>query len=603
MPQAKHIARLSLCLLLLAMTLPAYARGSATPGESAVAVGEPAGTAEQDARMAWFREARFGMFIHFGLYSTAAGQWEGQPVGFVEYFGFRDPEDWAKLLDEFNPVDFDADAIVRAAKAAGMQYLVITAKHHDGFCLFDSAHTEFDVMSTPFGRDIIREMSEACRRHGLRFGLYYSIIDLHHADYLPRHAFDPRPADGADFERYVAFMKDQLRELLTSYGPIDVVWFDGEWENTWTHGRALDLWDFVRELQPDALINNRIDKGRAGMQGMNTGDHYLGDFGTPEQELLERNPGEDWETCQTMNRHGNWGWRSDEGDYYSEPELIQQVIACASMGGNMLLNIGPKDDGTIAEPQQARLDAIGRWMNSHGEAIYASQASPYARAPAWGRCTLQGETLYCHVFEMPEDGKLVLPVIEGEVAVAWAHADGERAALPVVRLGDGALQVDASSVDVEPGATVIAVRFETVPVAPPYIVRPDRAGVLTFDASEAEIHGSARYDPQHDSIGYWTDAGTTIVWPVLVPAPGRYRVEVTYGCADDGGGTYRVEVAGAHAEADSRKTGGWFDRATDTIGELQIMEAGAYDLRVLVVDMPGLAVFDFQRVVLRPITD
>lgn len=253
-----------------------------------------------------------------------------------------------------------------------MRYLIVTSKHHDGYYRYDSAHTEFDVMATPFGRDIIRELSEACDRHGLSFGFYYLIIDLNHPDYLPRPGFDPRPAEGADFDRYVEFMKAQLHELMTGYGPIDEAWFDGEWESSWTHERALDLWYFVRVLAPDALINNRMDKGRAGMQGMNTDEHDLVDFGTPEQELLERNPGEDWETCQTMNRHGNWGRRSEEGNYYSEPELLQQVIACASMGGNMLLNIGPKDDGSIVGTQQDRLDAIGRWMRLHGETIYGS---------------------------------------------------------------------------------------------------------------------------------------------------------------------------------------------------------------------------------------
>lgn len=562
---------------------------------------EPEPVSEQDARMAWFREARFGMFIHFGLYSVAAGEWDGQPVGFVEYFGFRNPEDWQTLLDEFNPEDFDADEIVLAAKAAGMRYLVVTSKHHDGFCLFDSEHTDFDVMSTPFGRDIVLELSEACRRHGLRFGLYYSIIDLDHPDYLPRHGFDPRPAEDADFERYIQFMKDQLRELLTNYGPIDVVWFDGEWYDTWDHDRALEFWDYVRGLQPDALINNRIDKGRAGMQGMNTDEHYLGDFGTPEQELLTRNPGADWETCQTMNRHGNWGWRHDEGNYYSQAELVQQVIRCASMGGNMLLNIGPKGDGSIADAQRDRLDAIGQWMGVHGDTVYSSGASPYSQPPAWGCCTTKGSTLYCHVFEFPADGKLVLPVINGEAVEAWAYADRERSPLGLHRDEDGSLEVDVSGVEPDAFATVIAVRFASPPTAPPFSVRPDGAGVLTLRAADATIDGSARFDPQHQSVGYWVDAETSISWPVTL-GPGRYLAEVTYGCADDGGGTFAIEIAGARVSADSQNTGGWFERQTDTIGELAIEQAGTFDLVVTIIDKPGVAVFDLQQIVLRPVS-
>jgi alpha-L-fucosidase len=424
--------------------------------------------ADHDRRMEWFREARFGMFIHFGLYSVGAGEWDGKPVGFGEYFGFRNPADWQTLLPKFNPEKFDADAIARAAKDAGMKYLVITSKHHDGFCLFDSKQTDFDVMSTPFKRDIIGELSAACRKHGLKFGFYYSIIDLHHPDYLPKPDFDPRPAEGRDFERYVSYMKDQLRELLTNYGEIDVVWFDGEWESTWTHERAKDMWDYIRGIDPDVLINNRIDKGRAGMQGINTAPHFLGDFGTPEQELVERNPGEDWETCQTMNRKGNWGWRKDEADFFSPTELIRQVIACSSMGGNMLLNVGPKDDGTIPPTSSERLDAIGKWMAVNGESIYGSQASPYEKPHAWGTATVKGEMMYCHVFERPADGVLIVPAPPGAPVEAWTLNDPAKASLKIATLDDGKVTVDISEVAVDPHATVISIRFqkENAPALP-----------------------------------------------------------------------------------------------------------------------------------------
>jgi len=436
----------------------------------------PPADPDHDRRMEWFRDARFGMFIHFGLYSTAAGEWDGEPVGFVEYFGFRNPEDWETLLPKFNPEQFDADAIVSAAKDAGMKYLVITSKHHDGFCLFDSEHTDFDVMSTPFKRDIVGELAEACRKQGLNFGFYYSIIDLNHPDYLPRPGFDPRPAEGADFERYVRFMKDQLRELLTNYGKIDVVWFDGEWESTWSHERAKDMWDYIREIDPDVLINNRIDKGRAGMQGMNTAPHFLGDFGTPEQELLERNPGEDWETCQTMNRKGNWGWRKDEGNFYSKTELVRQVIDCASMGGNMLLNVGPKDDGTIPQTSLERLEAIGKWMAVNAESIHGSQASPYDEPPEWGTATVKGDLMYCHIYEWPENGLLTLPPLAEAPVGAWAQGDPQRSPLKLEPTADGGARIDISQVAADPHATVIAVRFQGQPTAAAAADAPAAAG-------------------------------------------------------------------------------------------------------------------------------
>lgn len=461
----RPLGGLRAALLALLISLPVTARA------------EPLVDTDHDKRMEWFRESRFGMFIHFGLYSTAAGEWDGQPVGFVEYFGFRNPADWATLLPKFNPEKFDADAIVRAAKDAGMKYLVITSKHHDGFCLFDSKHTEFDVMATPFKRDIVGELAAACREHGLKFGFYYSIIDLNHPDYLPRPGFDPRPAEEADFERYVRFMKDQLKELLTNYGKIDVVWFDGEWESSWTQERAKDMWDTIRGIDPDVLINNRIDKGRAGMQGMNKEPHFLGDFGTPEQELLERNPGEDWETCQTMNKKGNWGWRKDEGNFYSKTELVRQVIGCASMGGNMLLNVGPKDDGTIPETSMERLRAIGKWMADNGESIYSSQASPYEIPPDWGTATVKGDVMYCHVFEKPEDGLLVLPPLAEAPVAAWVLRDPAKTPLKVEALEDGRARIDVSEVEADPHATVIAVRFAKTPAAMPARAEADGASI------------------------------------------------------------------------------------------------------------------------------
>ncbi|MGB0991163.1 MAG: alpha-L-fucosidase [Akkermansiaceae bacterium] len=597
-----HLSLTKALMLISVLSFAVSEKVSADPeamkNASKRKVGEA--VAEKDTRMKWFRDSRFGMFIHFGLYSEAAGLWDGKEVGFGPYFGFRNPLEWAPLQKKFNPKHFDANKIVLAAKNAGMKYLIVTSKHHDGFCLFDSKYTDFDVMSSPLGRDIIGELSKACDRHGLRFGLYYSIIDLNHKDYLPRPDYDPRPVKGRDFERYVKFMKNQIRELLTNYGEIDVLWFDGEWESTWTHERGQDMWDFVRKLQPNILINNRIDKGRAGMQGMNKADHFLGDFGTPEQELLKKNPNVDWETCQTMNHKGNWGWRSNEGNYYSSAELMQQVIRCASMGGNMLLNIGPKGDGSIAQAQQNRLSAIGKWMTVYGDTIYRSKASPYSRAPSWGCCTLKDKTLFCHVFELPKDGKLILPTIEGQVVKAYAYADKAQRALPVQRRADGKVEIDVSSVDSDPLASVIAIRFKTHPKAPPFAVEPDGNGVLNLKALDALIHGSAVYAQEQNSIGEWTDAKTSVTWPIMFKEPGKYKVELTYGCAPGNSGTYAVEVAGSRITAKSKDTTGWFDRRSDIIGEVTISKTGVHDLRISIVKKPGLAVFDLQGLALHP---
>ena len=225
---------------------------------------------DKDARMEWWREARFGMFIHWGLYSVPAGEWKGETNHgeWIRTTAEIPIDEYDKFREQFNPVNFDAQEWVRMARDAGMKYIVITSKHHDGFCLFDSKQTDFDVMSTPFKRDILKELSEACQTDGIKMCWYHSIMDWHHPDYLPRRGWETnRPAEGADLNRYIKYMKSQLEELTSHYGKIGVLWFDGEWEETWTHEYGVDLYNYVRNLQPDIIINNRVDNGRSGMAG------------------------------------------------------------------------------------------------------------------------------------------------------------------------------------------------------------------------------------------------------------------------------------------------------------------------------------------------
>ena len=231
--------------------------------------------ADKDARMAWWRDARFGMFIHWGLYAVPAGEWKGQTnhAEWIRETAKIPLEEYNQFVGQFNPVKFNADDWVSMAKDAGMKYIVITSKHHDGFGLFNSRQTDFDVMSTPFKRDILKELSKACQKQDMTFCFYHSIMDWHHPDYLPRRSWETtRSTEGADFDRYRAYMKAQLKELLTGYGKIGVLWFDGEWENTWTSEYGKDLYNWVRNLQPGIIINNRVTVGRSGMAGMTEGE-------------------------------------------------------------------------------------------------------------------------------------------------------------------------------------------------------------------------------------------------------------------------------------------------------------------------------------------
>jgi alpha-L-fucosidase len=219
-----------------------------------------------DERMKWWREARFGMFIHWGLYSIPAGTWGDKTTHgeWIRHTAQIPIKEYNKLVTEFNPIKFDADEWVRMAKAAGMRYIVITAKHHDGFSLFNSNATDYDIMSTKYKRDILKELATACREQGLKICWYYSIMDWHHPDYLPRRSWEDRTSDGAEIDRYIKYMKKQIKELVTNYGDIGVLWFDGEWEETWNHEYGQDLYNYVRSLNPNIIINNRVDVGRSG---------------------------------------------------------------------------------------------------------------------------------------------------------------------------------------------------------------------------------------------------------------------------------------------------------------------------------------------------
>lgn len=331
-----------------------------------------------DARMEWWRDAKFGMFIHWGLYAIPAGIYQGDTIpGIGEWIMDRAPipvAEYEKYAAQFNPVKFDANQWARIAKDAGMKYMVITSKHHDGFCLWDSKVTEWDVMdASPFKRDILQELKEACDREGIEFAFYHSIMDWHHPDAQAPHYpdYNTRDKQNPNFPNYYEnYLKPQLKELVANYDP-PILWFDGEWIPEYTHEQGMDLYNYVRNLKPDIIINNRVDKGRQGMQGMNAEGNFAGDFGTPEQEILEGTSSFDWESCMTMN--DTWGFKSYDHNWKSKETLIHNVIDIAAKGGNFLLNIGPTAEGLIPEPSVERLAAVGRWLDTNGEAIYATE--------------------------------------------------------------------------------------------------------------------------------------------------------------------------------------------------------------------------------------
>lgn len=389
----------------------------------------------KNARMEWWREARFGMFIHWGLYAIPAqGEW-------VMYAKKIPVAAYATNAPVFNPVKFDAKQVVATAKSAGMKYLVVTAKHHEGFAMFATKASDYNIMdATPFKRDVIRELSEACRKAGLKFGVYYSIgLDWHHpgGGNFGQPKWDP--AQKGDPEAYMNKVAiPQVRELLNHYR-LDLVWWDGGTPDVWDstlHAHTAKLYEEFKPF-PKLIVNNRLyDNYRAKQLDpeywkpvADPVERFArGDYATPECHIPDTVArGIDWETCETMNR--SWGYSQEDNQWKSAETLVRNLCDIASKGGNYLLNVGPTSEGLIPQPSLERLAAVGEWMKVNGEAIYGTSGGPFKSLP-WGRCTMKVSgsktLLYLHVFNWPADGVLVVPGLSNTVKSARLLADGKR---------------------------------------------------------------------------------------------------------------------------------------------------------------------------------
>ncbi|MFH1739415.1 MAG: alpha-L-fucosidase [bacterium] len=551
---------------------------------------------QRNQRMAWWREARFGMVIHWGLYAVPAGVWNGKRVdGPGEWIMFRGRipvVEYERLADQFNPPQFNPREWVSIAKNAGMKYILITAKHHDGFCLFDSKLTDFDVMNTPFHRDVLKELSDECHREGIQFGLYYSIMDWHHPDYLPRgkdspRPWDTRPTEEADYNRYIEYVKDQLRELLTNYGDIAVLWFDGGWEHSAEENRATEIIHLARSIQPNIIINDRLG--------------ITQDFNTPEQyvpaKAIQEN---DWETCMTMN--DTWGHKSYDQNWKSAENLIHSLVGCAAEGGNFLLNVGPTDGGIIPKPSVERLEAIGRWLKDNGESIYASAPSPFRELP-WGRCTRKPGQLFLHVFNWPE-GNLSVPGLRNPVLKAYLLTDSNRSPLALRRTEEEAL-VSLPEAAPDPIDTVIVLEIEGEPDVFLLPIHQREEGSLKLEAMDATIHGpNARYETGLDkgNIGFWTSPEDWVSWDFRIDKPGTFIAEITYACGKGAGGSkYEITVGDQKLKDRVEETDSWNDYARKSLRAIQLSTPGTYTLSVKAATIPSSAVMNLKRITLRPV--
>jgi alpha-L-fucosidase len=386
--------------------------------------------AERNTRTQWFLQDRFGMFIHWGLYAIPArGEW----VRSIERISV---EDYQTYFDEFNPVHYDPRAWARAAKEAGMKYAVLTAKHHDGFCLFDSQLTGYKSTNTRCGRDLVREFLDAFRAEGLKVGLYYSLIDWHHEDYPaygdrihPMRDNEQYKRNPETFPRYLEYMHGQVRELVTKYGRLDIMWFDFSYgEMMGEKWRATELVEMIRSYQPHILIDNRLEGSgeHGGSIHTNHPSIYAGDFASPEQIIPPSGVTDadgrpvPWEACITLNN--NWGYSSYDLSYKSSRTIIRKLVECVSKNGNLLLNVGPDAKGEIPKESLNILSEVGDWMRLNGDSISGCGQSSFAK-PEWGRYTRRGNTLYAHVLE-ESVGPINLLGLAGKIKKARLLADG-----------------------------------------------------------------------------------------------------------------------------------------------------------------------------------
>ena len=371
------------------------------------------------AARTWFQDAKFGLFIHWGIYSVlGAGEWVMEERGPASYTGRPGipASQYDRLAAQFNPTQFDAREWVALAKASGMKYITITSKHHDGFAMYDSSLTDWNIVDrTPYGRDVLAELAEACREEGLKLFFYYSQLDWRHEDYFPRGRTGlqaGRPENG-NWDSYIDFMNGQLRELLTNYGEVGGIWFDGMWDKWDAPWRLDETYRLIHQLQSQTLIGSNHHLAPLPGEDFQMFEHDLPGANTTGYNTTEIGT-LPFETAETINQ--SWGFNLTDHDYKSTDDLIRYLVNAAGRNGNFLLNVGPMPNGKVQEEFKERLHGIGRWLDEYGDSIYGTRNGPIEPGP-WGVSTAKQDTVYLHVLNW-NDSILALPALNLEVKEA-----------------------------------------------------------------------------------------------------------------------------------------------------------------------------------------
>ena len=475
-------------------------------------------------RMAWWEEARFGMFIHWGIYTVPAGFYKGEAqtnsAEWIMNKGKIPISEYEQFAKEFNPTKFNAKEFVALAKQAGMKYMVITAKHHDGFSMFDSKATDYNIVdATPFKRDVLKELAKECQEQGIKFGFYYSQAqDWHHPGGLG-NTWDKGLKRVSSDEYVYEKALPEVKQLLTEYGPIAVFWWDTP--RAMTKSVIDSLHHITTELQPRIITNDRL------------GDDYPGDHKTFERNGPRYQPeAKYWELCKPIS--GSWGYRSDDNDFNSVETLIHNLIDQSSKGGNFLLNVSPTREGTLRTEATDRLKAMGAWMDKNSEAIYGTQASPTSSEPNWGKITMKTVDnkglLYLHVFDW-KDGAFLPIRLKNNVEACYLLTDKSRT-FKTNAFEDG-IQVQLTGVAPDPVASVIVLKLKEMPNAlPQKALGQDESGVAILPAVRAQYENlqgpGAVYNDHLDCVGSWDSETARVYWAFEIKKPGNFNMVAGY---------------------------------------------------------------------------
>lgn len=563
--------------------------------------GENAGTAKTDEhpRATWFRESKYAMFIHWGLYSQAANVWNGKNWhGISEWLMTRSKipvREYEKLAASFNPVDFDADEIAKLAKAAGMKYIVLTSKHHEGFAMFKSAASKFNsVDATPFKRDVAGELADACKKHGLGIGFYYSqFLDWHEKDGAGNNWDFPEQRDFDKF--FQGKVLPQVTELLTNYGPVSLIWFDTP--GTIPRESSQELYELVRRLQPECLVNSRIGNG-------------MGDYSSAgDQEIPLVVPEGLWESVDTHN--DTWAYSQHDHNWKTPSEVITRLVKVVSLGGNYMLNIGPTGKGLVPAESANILREAGRWIKKHEKAIYGTDKSPIPMQP-WGAITSTPGKLYLHVFQWPSDGKIYLPGLKLSKPQATIMGSGKK--LKLIR-EKGIITVEIPSLPPVRPFTVIELSYDgkIKTEGSVRILHPGLDNI--FEAPFAETSNCEKAKRQWmEKFGDWHHAeviekittGSKMSWNFTAFRNSLWRVHLEYECHQE---TDESEIEFSIGETSWRfpvfGTGGGISRRTrfrrEMIGVVEVPSFGEYILKLKGTDVKGNNQLIIRRIVLESI--